>query len=492
MTALSHTARAANATWWSTLEITARYGVQFFVVLILARLLSPTDFGLIAMLLVFTSIGALLVDSGFSTSLIQRQYTTEDDEATVFWFTSGMGVLLFLALWLVAPSIAYFFAEPTLTPLTRLVAWVLPLSALSAVPDAILTQQLRFKERAKAQAISALISAVVAVSLAWCGYGVWSLAWQALTATGLRGILLWAYAGWRPTGRFRTASFRSLFGFGGYMLLSGLLDTVFVRLQSLLIGKLFDARALGYYTLAQNAQSAPTSFIGGILNRVGLPVFASVADQPEKLVGALRLSLRVTLFLFIPCMTGIALVSKPLIELLYGARWIGAAPILTLLALSAAFWPMHVLNLAALSAQGRSDLFFRLELIKKVIGIILILVCSPGGPIAIAGAVLVGSIASTVINTWYSGKMLGYGALAQLRDQAATIVLAALSAIVGWAILHWTTTGPGATLIAILTSATAYLWAALILHHPALAECISLLRALAAPEIQRPTPPNNP
>ena len=216
---------------------------------------------------------------------------------------------------------------------------VLPLSALAAVPDALLTQRLDFRSRADAEIYASLCSGSVAILLAWRGFGVWSLAWQSIISIGVRTALLWIFSRWRPRGSFRLASFRRLFAFGGYMLLANLLNAISTRLQSLVIGRLFDSSALGYYSLAQNTQQAPTQLMGGVLNRVGLPVFSTVAAQPEKLVGALRLSLRVSIFVFVPCMVGIAVVAKPLITVLYGSRWVPAAPLLSILAAGATFWP---------------------------------------------------------------------------------------------------------------------------------------------------------
>jgi O-antigen/teichoic acid export membrane protein len=470
--------RAANAAWWSTLEILARYGVQFVVMVVLAHLLTPDDFGLIAMLLVFTSIGTLLVDSGFGTALIQRQHTTEDDETTVFIFTTCAGIITAAALMLAAPAIAAFFHQPKLIELTRVMAVVLPFGAFAAVPDALLTMRLDFKARARAEVVASLCSGAVAVALALRSFGVWSLAWQSIVSIGVRGILLWVYSGWRPRGHYRAASFRSLFGFGGYMLLSGVLSAVAIRLQSLMIGKLFDSTALGYYTLAQNTQSAPSSFMGQVLSRVGLPVFSTLAHDREKLVAALRSSLRMAMFLFVPCMVGIAVVARPLIDMLYGARWGHAAPILSVLALGAALWPVHVLNLAAISAQGRSDLFLRLEIIKQVAGIALVLAFAHWGPLAIAWSVLLSGIFSAGLNTYYSERLLGYGWLAQLADQWPTLALSATAATLGWAVLHWNRPGPIAMLTAILVSATAYLLLAALLRNEALRALLSVIRTL--------------
>lgn len=474
------TRRAAHAAWWSALEIAARYGVQFVVTILLARLLAPSDFGLIAMLLVFTTVAALLVDSGFGTALVQKQRTSDDDETTVFLSGLCVSAIVGCILWLAAPAIAAFYSQPILAPLTRLSLFVLPLSALAAVPDALLTQRLDFRARANAEIFASLASGAVAVFLAVRGFGVWSLAWQSVIAIGVRATLLWFYSGWRPRGRFSRASFRALFAFGSFMLMANLLNTISVRLQSLLIGRLFDSRALGYYTLAQNTQQAPAQFMSGVLNRVGLPVFASVADQPAKLVGALRLSLRVAIFVFVPCMVGIAVVAEPLITMLYGARWLPAAPILSILALGSAFWPLHVLNLAAIGAQGRSDLIFRLEFAKRVVSIGLIIACSPFGPIAIAWAVFASSLFAVVINTWYTHRLLGYGALAQLHDQAGTLLLAALAALAGWLVLRWMPAGTFAMVVAIAAAMIAYLAGATLARHRALADILELARELRA------------
>lgn len=470
--------RAANAAWWSTLEILARYGVQFVVMVVLARLLTPDDFGLIAMLLVFTSIGTLLVDSGFGAALIQRQQTTADDETTVFVFTMVVGAATALVLALSAPAIAAFFDQPKLIDLTRVMVVVLPLGAFGAVPDALLTMKLNFKARARAEATASLCSGIVAIVLALRGFGVWSLAWQGIVSIGVRGLLLWAYSGWRPRGSYRGASFRSLFGFGGYMLLSSLLSAVAVRLQSVMIGKLFDSSALGYYTLAQNTQSAPSSFMGQVLSRVGLPVFSTLAHDREKLVAALRSSLRMAMFLFVPCMVGIAVVAQPLIDMLYGARWGNAAPILSVLALGAALWPVHVLNLAAISAQGRSDLFLRLEVIKQVAGIALVLVFAYRGPLAIAWSVLLSGIFSAGLNTYYSERLLGYGWFAQLADQWPTLALSATAAALGWAVMHWSRPGTLAMLAAIIVSAATYLTLAALTRSEALRALLSVARTL--------------
>lgn len=470
--------RAASAAWWSALEIAARYGAQFVVMVVLARLLSPEDFGLLAILVIFTGIGGILVDSGFGTALIQRQVVTADDETTVFAFSVCIGIVAAAALALAAPLIASFFGQPRLLDLTRAISLVLPLGALAGVPDALLTMRLNFKARAGAEVAASICSGAIAVVLAWRGFGAWSLVWQTILAIAVRGAMLWKLSGWRPRGRFRMASFRSLFGFGGYMLLGSLLNAVAVRLQSLLIGKMFTTRDLGYYTLAQNTQQAPAQLMGNLLSRVGLPVFATISHDPAKLRDALRTSLRISMFLFVPCMVGIALVANPLISLVYGARWISAAPLLMVLALSSALWPIHVLNLAAIGALGRSNLLLRVEVTKHATGMVLVLAASPWGPLAIAWAVLASSIISVVINTHYPRKLLGYGAFAQIADQAATFAMSAIAAAVGWATMHWSASGSGGMITAIAASAVVYLALAKLTHNAAMSGLLALVRTL--------------
>lgn len=469
--------RAAGATWWSTLEITARFGIQFLVLVILARLLEPSDFGLVAMVLVFTTLCQILVDSGFSTALIQRQRATKDDETTVFVFSSATGLLLAGLLWFTAPLISDFYSQPDLTSLTRMLALVLPLSALAAVPDALLAMRLEFKVRARAEFLASSCAGAVALWLAFNGHGAWSLVWQTILAAALRAGLLWSYTGWRPRGRFSRTSFKSLFRFGGYMMLSNLLDTVSLRLQSLMIGRLFDSRTLGYYTVAQNTQQAPVSFFSTVLNRVGLPVFSSLATQISRLRAALAMTMKVSMFLFFPVMVGVAVIAEPVVNLLYGEQWTPAAPILGILALSAALWPMHVLNLTAINSLGRSDLFFRLTMIKKTILISLIILLSPAGPVGIASAVLISSVIALFMNSYYTRKLIGYGILAQLMDQRGTLVLSAFSGLSGWMMISADISEALGIPLSIIAASATYISGALLSKHPALSHIMSIAKS---------------
>ncbi|GAB2574704.1 lipopolysaccharide biosynthesis protein [Dyella jejuensis] len=468
--------RGLHASFWGGLEIAVRYGVQIAVTVILARLLVPDDFGLIAILLVFTSVGALLADAGFGTALIQRREHTIDDETTMFFISLGTGFAATLILYLTANIIADFYNKPTLAPLTKFMAWALFFGSAGAVPDALLTKRLDFNARTRAQALSSIVSGALAIILALQKFGVWSLAWQGMTETVLRTFFMWQFSRWMPRGRFRVDSFRALFNFGGYMLLAGVLSTISSRLQSLVIGKLFTARDLGYYVLAQNTQAAPSSVVAILLNRIGLPVFSSMAHDRAQLRLALQVSLQASMFVFFPCMLGLAMIAKPFVTMMYGAQWTPATPMLTLLALAASIWPIHVLNLLALSACGRSDRFLRLELIKNIVVVAVTLLASLFGPTAVAAAMLVAGICAAWINTWYSKRTFDYGLLQQIVDLKSTLLITLIAMLPAWAILHWAPEGIVMTLAAVCSAIVVYVGMARLSKHPALIEIIHVLK----------------
>lgn len=446
--------------------------------MVLARLLTPADFGLMAMLLVFITFAALLVEGGLGTALVQKQASTDNDETSVFLVNLGAGCVLALALWVLAPGIARFYAQPTLSPLLQALAWLLPLGALTTVPNALLTQKLDFRRRAGAELLASVGSGGIALWLAWRGHGVWSLAWQALSGAALRTALLWWMSGWRPRGRYDHNTFADLFRFGGYLLLANALSVGAMRLQSLLLGRLFDARTLGVYAMAQDTQQAPAQLASALLNRVGLPMFASVVDQPVKLAGALRLSLRLSMFVFAPCMAVLAVVAAPLVRLLYGPQWAEAAPLLSVLALAALFWPLHVLNLAALGALGRSDLILKLEVAKAAVTIPLVAVASPFGAQPVACAALTAGLACIWINTRCAHRLLDCGLRVQLRDLQPILLLTLAASASAWGALVLAGHAPWALGLAIAAAVTTYALGAVMLRLQAWQDLLEFLRTL--------------
>lgn len=430
--------RAAGAAWWSALEIASRYGVQFVVTAILARLLTPGDFGVVAVVVVFTTLASIFVDSGFGTALIQRGSPTADERTTVAAYAFVVAIAAAALIAFAAPALAHFFKQPELIPLLRAAVWVLPLSALSVVPDAILTLRLRFRARTMAQLLASVISGAAGIMLAWNGAGSWSLVVQLIVAAAVRSFMLIILSRDRQDerGRVTLDALRRLAAFGTYMLLAGVIDAMLTRVQAVLLARLADVRQVGFYSLAQTAQLAPATFIGSILNRVGLPVFVQIADDPVRLRGAMSSALRVSMFCFAPCMLLTAALARPIVIAIYGAMWAPAIPLLSIMAIGTLWWPVHVLNLAALSALGRSDLFFRLEVAKALVLLGMLAAAAPHGAVAIATATAFSSFLAVVINTWHARRLLGYGALSQLHDIAAPLLVGCVAVAAAWVVLY--------------------------------------------------------
>lgn len=427
---MSLKSRALSATLWSGAEIFIRQGLQFGVSIALARLLSPEEFGTIALLYLFTGIANAFVDCGFSSALIQRQEVTHTDESTVFWFNLLIGALVSLGLWGCAPLIASFFKLPILIPLTGWLALNIFLSALGSIHRTLLTKRLNFQIQMKITGVTTLISGVTAITMAWYGYGVWALAAQTLVATGVTTLLLWCLSRWRPKMVFSGKSVRELFGFGIYLLASALMDTVYSRAYSVLIGNFFGVRELGFYNRAENTQQLPVGVLTSILSRVAFPIFSAAANDKAQLRRGVQLALRGIMLINVPMMLGVTATAEPLILTLFGSKWLPSVPILQVLSLGAVLWPLHVINLNVLMAQGHSHLFFRLEVVKKFVGSALLVGGTFYGVMGIAWSQAVFGLVAFAINTHYSKRYLDYGFISQIRDFLAVLTISVFMALV--------------------------------------------------------------
>ncbi|APG04723.1 hypothetical protein BJI69_13000 [Luteibacter rhizovicinus DSM 16549] len=411
--------------------------MQFGVTVVLAHLIDPAAYGIVAMVLVFTALGNVFVDSGTGLALIQRQRTTDDEETSAFFINVAISLVACAALIAGAPFIAAFYGRPEVSRLCLVLAVVFPLNALAVVPDALLTQQLRFQTRSRVEVASSLISGGIAIVLAAMGFGPWALVYQAIASIGSRAAMLYIVSGWRPRGHYRREAARSIVGFGGYMLVAGLIDTAYNRLQAVLIGRLFSARDLGFYSLAQNTQQAPTSFAAALLNRLGLPLLSSVNGDIAEVRRLLRTALRMSLFAFAPMMVILAIYATPVVRLVYGERWLPAGPLLAILTLGAIPWPAHVLSLVVLNALGQPRLVLRVEVVKKAIAVALLLASAPWGLPAMAWSTVITSLVSYLLNAYVVGKRIGYDALSQLHDLLPTTLATAGAALTAWGCIAW-------------------------------------------------------
>lgn len=348
---------------WSFIDNLASSGISFLVGLVLARLLTPSEYGIMAIITIFIAVSNSIVDSGFSNALIRKTDAKRVDYNTVFIFNLIVSAALYVVLFFLAPAISAFFREPLLVDVMRVIGWVLLINALAIIPRTLFVKDVNFKTQTKVSLIASLSSGVVGIGMAFSGMGVWSLVGQQLSRQLLNTLFLWVYCKWRPIWEFSVQSFKELFGFGSKLLLSGLLDTVFKEIYSLVIGRCYTAAQLGQYTRASQFNQIFSSNLTSVIQRVSYPVLSTIQDEPERLREAYRKVIKSTMLITFACMLGLAAVAKPLIVLLIGEKWLPAVGFLQIICFSGMLYPLHAINLNILQVKGRSDLFLRLEVI---------------------------------------------------------------------------------------------------------------------------------
>lgn len=408
--------KTLKGTIWGTIERFSVQGIQFLVMIIMARILTPEDYGLIGMLAIFIAISQSLIDSGFSQALIRKQDRSEIDNSTIFYFNIVVGLILYFILFLSAPLIAEFYNEPILTPLTRVISLSIIINSLVVVQRALLTVKIDFKTQAKATLTGALVSGVVGITMAYTGFGVWSIVAQQLTNFTIIMLLLWFYSNWRPKWIYSWNSFNELFSFGSKLALSGIIDTIYRNIYLIVIGKVFKASDLGFYTRAHQFADFPSANVSGIIQRVSFPVLCSIQNDDERLKIVYRRFLRISAFIIFPLMMGLAGVAKPFVILVLKEQWAFTGELLQIICFAMMWYPVHAINLNLLQVKGRSDLFLKLEIYKKFVGVIIIASTVPFGLKAMCYGSILTSIISLIINTHYTGKLLGLGFFKQMSD----------------------------------------------------------------------------
>lgn len=416
--------KTLKGTAWSFIDTFSSQGITFLVGLVLARLLTPEEYGLIGIIAIFIAVFNSIVDSGFSNALIRKTDAKDIDYNTVFITNLGLSVLLFAAMYLAAPAIASFFSQPQLEPLSKLMASVVIINAFAIIQRTILVKKIDFKTQTKVSLISSITSGVVGIVMAFTGFGVWALVGQQISRQLLNTTFLWVFAKWYPSLQFSIQSFKELFGFGWKLLVSGLIDTVWREIYQVIIGKYYSATTLGQYTRAQQFSSIFSSNLNSVVQRVSYPVLSSIQDDRERLKSAYKRVIKTIMLLTFVLMLGLAAVAEPMILVLVGEQWLPCVPFLQILCFSMMLYPLHSLNLNMLQVQGRSDLFLRLEIIKKVIAIgpIILGICIDIYWMLI-GSVFVGLI-SYYLNAYYSGPFLKYSIWEQVKDVVPSFLIA--------------------------------------------------------------------
>lgn len=423
---------------WSAIERILTQGMQLAITLFLARLLGPNAFGLVGMLAVFIAIANVFVDSGFTSALIRKPERDESDLVTAFYYNIGIASLCYSALYISAPAIAQFYQQAELQSLLRVLGISVLINSFTLIPRVKLNVAMDFKTQAKISVISVVISGSVAIALAMYGFGVWALVFQTLINASCAALLFNLFMPWLPSGNISKASFNYLFGYGSKLLLSGLLDVTYNNLCQIIIGKKFSPAVVGQFTQAYQLASVPASTLTSIIQRVTFPMFSQMQSNSDTMEEAYRQTLKMAAMVIFPLIIGLGLIAKPLLMNLLGSQWQSSTTLLSVLCVGYMLYPIHAINLNLLQVTGRSDLFLKLEVFKKIIGLGVLLICIPYGVLAICIGLTVSSYFALLLNTYYTAKLTRISQWQQCKDLTPIWLAVMLSALLGYAFgLAW-------------------------------------------------------
>lgn len=418
--------------FWRFAERFGAQGVAFVVSMILARLLEPSVYGTVALVTVFTTIMQVFVDSGMANALIQKKNADDIDFSSVFYFNMITCVLLYAVMFFAAPFIAGFFEKPELTALVRVLSLTLVISGVKNVQQAYVARNMRFKRFFFATLGGTLIAAMVGISMAYLGFGVWALVAQNLLNAAIGTLILWATVKWRPKRMFSIQRLKGLLSFGWKLLVSNLLDKVYINLRSLIIGKLYTSEELAFYNKGDQFPELFVSNINTSIDGVLLPVLSAEQDHRSHVRDMTRRAIKISSYIMMPLMVGLAICAEPLVSLVLSDTWLPCVPFLRISCLTYAFYPIHTANLNAVKAMGYSDLFLKLEVAKKIIGLTALLLTMRFGVIAMAYSMLFTSVLSQIINAWPNRRLLDYSYIKQLKDIFPCVAMSVLMGVCIW------------------------------------------------------------
>lgn len=409
--------------YWSFFNQFANYGMQFCVGIVMARLLSPSDYGITALPTVFMAVAGILQSAGLSDALVRKPDLCEKDISTSFYYSIGVGIVLYAALFFTAPWIADFYSTPVLVPLIRITALSFLWGPLNTPQNVLLNRRLDFKTPAKISIITRIFGAFVGISMAFMGYGMWALVVSGLLSGILNLILKWLKVRWLPKTGWSKESFKYLWGFGNKMMASSLLNTLYTNIVPVFIGKYYSPADLGVYNRAQNYAAMPSQNATGVIQSVTFPVLSKMQDDDEKLARNYRKMLRVSAFVIFPVMMMLSALARPLVITMVTVKWEACIILLQIICFSMMWYPVHAINLNLLQVKGRSDLFLRVEVIKKIIGLGIMTFTLPHGMVVFCSGTIVSSMISLIINTYYTGKLINVGYFRQVGDLLPILAL---------------------------------------------------------------------
>ena len=423
--------------FWMLFERFGYLSIQFLSNIVLARLLMPEDFGAIGIMMVFITLANIFIDSGFSASLIQKKTITEADKSTVFFTNLMLSACVYAIIFIAAPWVAKFFHIDALSSLLRVLGVVLLIDAFCAIQNTILTRDMNFKRLTQIKLASIVIAASFAIYLAYNGFGIWALIVQYIIYSTLRTTTTWIVAKWRPVMVFSKNSFKTLFGYGSKLLLSTFVAELYVNFQQILIGRFYTPSDLGYYSQARQFQQIPTGTISQVINSVAFPAYSKLQNEREKLCDMFRQNVRLVSFFNTPLMVLLAVIAQPLIILLYSSKWVGAIEYFQFLCIGfGILLAIHQCSLSLLKAVGRSDYVLKLEIIKKILGVIFIIIgINIWGIWGILYALALNSLIEIFLNGYYLGREIHYNGLNQLMDIMPSLIASLISGALSYYVL---------------------------------------------------------
>jgi teichuronic acid exporter len=428
---------AAKGLFWSAMERFGAQGIQFIFGIMITRILMPSDYGLLGMILIFMAVGQTLIDSGFGSALIWKKNPSANDYSTVFYFNISISFVLYTIFFFLAPFISRFYNEPVLVDLIRIISLNFIILSFSLIQQTILQKKVDFKLLAFINIAGSLLAGVIALFLAFKGFGVWAIVFQILVKSFVTSILLWIYNKWQPVFAFSWLSLKELFNYGSKLTVAGLIYTIFQYFYFNVIGKLFPVEALGFYTRAAQLQEFPVKTIASIFHRVAFPVFSAIQDENERLKNAVSKTLRTMSFFTFPILIGLIAVADPLIELVLTEKWLPASGYFKLLCLIGLFYSFHVVNGEILKTKGKSNWVLTLEIITKTIMVINIFITWRWGITAIIYGQMVTVIVAHLLGSWYVWRLIGYSLWQQIKDVFVYFALSVVMYLIAVVILHF-------------------------------------------------------
>lgn len=424
--------RTISGVAWAAIDQFSNQLVLFMVSVLIARILSPEDYGVIAIVMIFVSLSGILVNSGFGTAVIQRREISQELCSSVFFFNMTVSVLLYIAIYLSSPLIASFFDMPVLAPVLRILGIMIVINATFLMQVSLLTRELNFKKQSFVHLTATLVSGSIGLSLAYAGYGLWSLVAQSLSNALVTSLAYWIASSWRPLRHYAAKDLKELWGYSSRLLASGLLDGLFTHIQSLAIGKFYTAADLGFYSQGRRAPDLLAPGLTSVVQRVTFPALATIQDDIPRLRSSYRRIIGVVVLLIFPIMLVLAAVARPFVLVLLTEKWLPATPFLQIICLAMTLYPLNAINLNICKVMGRSDIFLRLEIIKKTIALALVVIAIPWGVLAIASSALLTGMIGFYLNARYNGELIDYPWIDQLKDILPTFALAAVAAGCAW------------------------------------------------------------